>query len=245
VDPLDELPLRPDQLVRLYRERFADEDPSFKEKAWRILCGHVFQRYVRDTDTVVDLGAGRCEFINAIRCGTKIAVDLNPDVKKYARDSGVVIAPSTDLGDIPSGSVDVVFSSNFLEHLPTKTQVLNTLLECHRILKSGGTLIILMPNMRYLSGRYWDFFDHHTPLTHHSLAEALGLASFRVRRMIPRFLPYSVRQTRFPKSHLLLWIYLRMPLVWPILGRQMLLIASSAEAEGFDQSKGPPTPHEG
>ncbi|MGH2571938.1 MAG: methyltransferase domain-containing protein [Actinomycetota bacterium] len=217
-------PLDAERLSYLYRERFADQDRAFKERAWDILCRRALQRYVKDSDTVLDLGAGRCEFINAIRCGEKIAVDLNPDVKAYARDARAVVTASTDLSAIEPGSVDAVFTSNFLEHLADKAAVLQTLEECHRVMRAGGTLIVLMPNIRYLNGRYWDYFDHHTPLTHFSLGEALKLTGFSVERIVPRFLPYTVKQTAVPKSLALLRMYLRLPFLWPLFGRQMLVV---------------------
>ena len=226
--PAGSEPLEPDIVSRLYRERFGVGDIAFKERAWRILCDRVFQRYVRASDTVVDLGAGRCEFINAIRCRTKIAVDSNPDTALHAHDAQVIQSSSTDLSPIEPASVDVVFSSNLLEHLPDKRAVLATLAESHRILRVGGRLIILMPNIRYLPGRYWDYLDHHTPLTHHSLSEGLMLSGFRVERVVPRFLPYTVKQSAVPRSSLLLRLYLRLPFVWPVFGRQMLLVAHKA-----------------
>ena len=215
----------PERLSRLYRERFSEEDLAFKRKVWEVLCRRVFQRYVGPSDTVLDLGAGTCEFINAIACGRKIAVDLNPDTARHARGAEVVQAPSTDLRPVPSGSVDVVFSSNLLEHLPSKEAVLKTLEECHRTLRPGGTLIVLMPNIRWLPGRYWDYLDHHTPLTHLSLVEALTLTGFVPERVVPRFLPYTVKGARLTRSTLLLRAYLRLPVLWPIVGRQMLVVA--------------------
>jgi SAM-dependent methyltransferase len=228
VPPLDREPLDPDSLSNLYRERFSDGDISFKEEMWSVLCERVFQPYVRPSDTVLDLGAGRCEFINAIEAAEKIAVDLNPDLASFARGARVVQTLSTDLGPVDSSTVDVVFSSNFLEHLPDKASVLRTLAECRRVLRPGGTMIVLMPNIRYLPGKYWDYFDHHTPLTHLSLVEALTLAGFRAERVVPRFLPYTVKQRGVPRSTALLRLYLSLPVVWPIFGRQMLVVARAA-----------------
>jgi SAM-dependent methyltransferase len=228
VPPLDREPLDPDSLSHLYRERFSDGDISFKEEMWSVLSERVFQPYVRPSDTVLDLGAGRCEFINAIEAAEKIAVDLNPDLASFARGARVVQTPSTDLGPVDSSTVDVVFSSNFLEHLPDKASVLRTLAECRRVLRPGGTMIVLMPNIRYLPGKYWDYFDHHTPLTHLSLVEALTLAGFRAERVVPRFLPYTVKQRSVPRSTALLRLYLSLPVIWPIFGRQMLVVARAA-----------------
>jgi len=117
--------------------------------------------------------------------------------------------------------------SNFLEHLPSKDLVLSTLQECHRILRSGGRVIVLQPNIRFLPGEYWDFFDHHTPLTDRSLAEAVNLAGFAVTTCIPRFLPYTTK-SRLPKSPALVSLYLKVPLAWKFLGKQALVVGTKA-----------------
>jgi hypothetical protein len=118
-----------DHLSTLYRQRFSDRDLETKRAIWRVLCHDVFQQYVPLTGTVVDLGAGTCEFINAIEADRRIAVDLNPDTKAWA-DSGVevLLTSSHDLSALADGCVDTVFTSNFFEHLPTK----QALLKCSR-----------------------------------------------------------------------------------------------------------------
>ena len=214
------------RLSRIYQERFSPEELAFKRRMWEVLCRDFFQRYVSSEDTVLDLGAGTCEFINAIRCRSKIAVDLNPDIKSHALDAMVIVTPSTDLHAIGSGSVDVVFTSNFLEHLRDKEEVLLTLEQCARVVRTGGRIIVLMPNIRYLTGRYWDYFDHHVPLTHLSVSEALTIAGFRIERVTSRFLPYTVKSSRIPRSLAALRLYLRLPILWKVFGRQMLVIGS-------------------
>jgi SAM-dependent methyltransferase len=216
-------------LASLYRQRFSCGDLEFKRRMWRVLCERYFQQYVAPTDTVLDLGAGSCEFINAIRAGRKIAVDMNPETALYARDAEFILAPSTDLSPVAADTVDLLFCSNLLEHLPDKAAVLKSLVECRRVLRPAGTLLVLQPNIRYLPGRYWDYFDHHTPLTHVSVVEALGLAGFVSRRVVPRFLPYTVKNTRVLRSTLLLRAYLRLPIIWPLFGRQMLIVAEARQ----------------
>jgi len=216
-----------EELSRLYAARFDDSDLRFKAAMWEVLCQDWFQRWVPTDATVLDLGAGSCEFTNAIRAARRIAVDVNPDTKAFA-GPGVEVHDRliTDVTEVGDGEVDVVFSSNVLEHMPDKQTVLAALREANRVLRPGGTLIVLMPNIRYLPGRYWDYFDHHTPLTHLSLAEAFELAGFGVTRSIPRFLPYTVKGRADVRMLPLLRLYLRLPVVWPLLGRQMLLIGS-------------------
>ena len=67
---------------KIYSERFSDQDLIHKQKIWQLLCKHFFQRYVRDSDTVLDIAAGYCEFINNIKCARKIALDINPDTTR-------------------------------------------------------------------------------------------------------------------------------------------------------------------
>jgi SAM-dependent methyltransferase len=218
-------------VTQLYRHRFSDHDLRFRRRMWAVLCDRVFQRYVSGADTVIDLGAGSCDLINAMKAARKIAVDLNPDTASFAKNVEFVQASGTDLSPIASGSADVIICSNFLEHLPDKAAVLQTLRECHRVLRESGRLLILQPNIRYLPGRYWDYFDHNTPLTHLSMVEALRLARFSPLKVIPRFLPYTVKKTRLPRSVLLLRVYLRVPLLWRIFGRQMLIVAEADRPE--------------
>ena len=82
-----------------------------------------------------------------------------------------------------------------------------------------------MPNIRYLGGRYWDYLDRYLPLTHVSLVEGLELAGFSTERVIPRFLPYTVRDSKLPVTAGLVRLYLWLRPIWPVLGRQMLVVA--------------------
>jgi SAM-dependent methyltransferase len=212
-------------LEKLYRHRFDENELPRKLAIWRILCNHFFSKYINYSDTVVDIGAGYCEFINNINCAKKIAVDINPSIKRYA-DPNIDIRNEdcTNLASISNDFADVVFMSNFLEHLKDKQGVLDVLAESKRILRRGGKLIILQPNIRLVGGAYWDFFDHHTPLTEKSLVEALQILEMKPLTVIDRFLPYTTKST-LPQSPLLVALYLKLPIVWRILGKQSLIIA--------------------
>jgi len=212
-------------LNKLYSARFPEQDLKAKELVWKVLCEKFFQKWVRETDTVLDLGAGHGEFLRHIRCASKIAVELHEDAKRWLpQETRLLKTPAWQLNEIPNGSVNVVFASNFFEHLPDKDKLLQTLAEVNRILVPDGILIILQPNMAFLHGRFFDFFDHYLPLTHKSMAEALILAGLQLKKCIPRFLPYTTR-SRFPQSPWLVNLYLRLPLAWRILGKQMFIIA--------------------
>lgn len=215
-----------DYLRATYEARFSDSELRDKRVLWSVLCEDQFQQYVPLDGTVLDLGAGYCEFSNAIRARRRVAVDLNPDTAAFAADGvEVVETTSTDMHQISDSVVDTVFSSNFFEHLPDTEALLATLGESHRVLRPGGTIVVLMPNIRNLPGAYWDYLDHHLALTQHSLSEALTLSGFEVQRVEPRFLPYTVRNSRMPVSRLTIRAYLAFKPAWRILGKQMLVVA--------------------
>jgi SAM-dependent methyltransferase len=216
-------------LSELYSTRFNYQEQRQKERIWQVLCADFFQRYVRVTDTVLDIGAGYCEFINNIVCAEKIALDLNEDTPRYAAPGvRVVQCMSNDMRDIHNSSVDVAFASNFFEHMPTKEVFLQTLREIRRILRPGGALLILQPNIRFLHGEYWDFLDHHIPLTDRTLVEALHSVGMRPIEVVPRFLPYTTK-SRLPQHPALVKLYLHIPLAHKVLGKQAWVVAKKPE----------------
>ena len=215
----------PGTLKRLYAHRFA-QNSAYRNRIWTVLAGEFFARWISVNATVLDLGAGYGEFINNVRAGDKFAMDLNPDSGMHLREAVSFLQHDCSKAwPVAADALDVVFSSNFFEHLPDKAALSATLRESFRCLKPGGRLIAIGPNIRYVPGRYWDFYDHHIPLSERSLSEALVVAGFEPETAIGRFLPYTaVNGPEYPL--LFLRLYLAMPIAWRILGKQFLVIAA-------------------
>src|ERR1051325_1308598 len=215
----------PEDLQRIYQTRF-HKNADYRQAVWRVLIQYYFQRFVRPDDAVLDLGCGYGEFINQIDCKTKLGMDLNPEApSRVNANVRCLLQDCSAHWELADNSLDVVFTSNFFEHLPDKSALGHTLDEIQRCLKSGGRIIALGPNVRYLSGAYWDFWDHYLPLTEESLREALETRRFKIEKCLAKFLPYKMAKTfRYPL--LFVRLYVKVPLAWRIFGKQFLVIAS-------------------
>lgn len=210
-------------LGSLYAYRFKESDLPEKRRIWRTLCKHYFQRLVGANRVVVDLACGYGEFINEISATRKIGVDLNGAYGKHLASDVEFINCSAHEIALPHESVDVVFTSNFLEHLRSKEECDTVFAEVLRVLRPGGRFIIMGPNIRYLASQYWDFYDHYLPLSHLSVEEGLAQAGFEPQLVIDKFLPYTTRSS-LPKASALIALYLHVPLAWRILGKQFLVV---------------------
>ncbi|MBI2617167.1 hypothetical protein HYW55_03485 [Candidatus Gottesmanbacteria bacterium] len=118
-------------IKKLYDTRFSALERVKKQKLWKRLCQDFLQQFINASDTVVDVGAGQCEFINNISCRKKIVIDINPDTKTFAdSDVRVIISSIKHIKEsLRQGSADVIFMSNLLEHLESKEEVFRLLHE--------------------------------------------------------------------------------------------------------------------
>ena len=214
-------------LQRLYELRFSPEERETNERLWRVLCENYLARVIPADATVVDVGAGNCGFINHIRAKRRIAIDLDPGVRERA--AAGVEAHVSDIAALPTllgaASVDVAFASNIFEHLPSGDALLSVLASIRSILRPGGRIIIVQPNVRLVGGRFWDFFDHTLPLTELGMQEALAVSGFRTITCKARFLPYTTK-SRVPKPAWLLRLYLALPPAQWLFGKQFLIVAT-------------------
>ncbi len=214
------------RLDTLYANRFPEAERVQKARLWQVLCDSFFSKYVSSTDVVLDVGAGYCDFLNHIPAARRIAVDINPDTKRYA-------APGVEVHEVQLArihqvlapdSVDFAFASNVFEHLRGPDELLAVLDSLRTVLRPGGRLMIMQPNVRHVGPAFFDFFDHTLPLTEKGMAEALEVAGFRMREVRGRFLPHTTKSI-LPQWSWLVRTYLAArPVQW-VLGKQMLLLA--------------------
>ena len=211
------------ELEKIYGRRF-DEHIVYRDQIWKLLTSEFFSKYVSPEDRLLDLGCGYGEFINNIHCGSKFAMDMNPLARERLGPGIQFIEQDCSLPwNLPENSLDLIFTSNFFEHLPSKKALSDTLAQAYPRLRKGGRIIALGPNVRFIGGAYWDFWDHHLPLTDAAIGEALAVQGFTVEESVDRFLPYTmVNRRHFPAAFVSL--YLKVPIAWKVFGKQFLVV---------------------
>lgn len=194
---------------------------------WQVVAEHL-SRWVPADANVLEIGAGYCHWINAVRgARRRVAVDVWPELPRHTA-SGVeaIVADVTkDVRGLAMQPFDVVLASNLLEHFEPAVSS-SVIADVAAVLRSGGRFIIVQPNFRYAYREYFDDYTHRSIFTDVSLQNLLRSHGFEIDFCAPKFLPYSMREARVPISPMLIKLYLNSP-IKPRAG-QMLIVARKA-----------------
>jgi len=160
-----------------------------------------FESYARDFSSVpagvriLDLGCGRGEFLQALSAKGLLGSGVESNASSVAACQALGLEVTRGdllefLRSFDTGAVGGVFAAQVAEHLPPS--VLQALLvESHRVLKSGGLLILETVNPRSVTG-FLEVFNrdltHEKPLhpeTLSFLAAAAGYTDVRIELRSP------------------------------------------------------------
>ncbi len=124
---------------------------------------------------LLEIGFGRGDFLlawnTALWPGIATGVDLEP-----SKITGTLVV-DVERQDLPfsSDSFDVVFSKSLIEHLRDPERFLD---EALRVLRPGGTLLLLSPDWRTYMRTFYDDYTHVRPYDQVSLADLLASRGF-------------------------------------------------------------------
>ena len=205
-----------------YHDVHLTPDPA-RAVVWQAVADHLAS-WIPPQAHVLEVGAGYCTWINAVRGARRVAVDIWPDVARHtaAGVEPLVLDASRDLRSLGSASFDVVLASNVLEHFEPDVAAA-VVGDLRGLLRPNGRVIVIQPNFRYASSSYFDDYTHRSVFTDVSLPALLRSRGFEIDHVKPRFLPYSMRGSRVPITRWLVRGYLASP-IKPLAG-QMLVIA--------------------
>jgi SAM-dependent methyltransferase len=204
-----------------YHDVHLREDPA-REVVWRVIAEYL-SGWVRPADHVLEIGAGYCQWINAVTAARRVAVDIWADFPRYAAPGVEThIMDAAQVDSFGASRFDVVLASNLLEHFDREA-VPDLVGRIAAVLRPHGRFLIVQPNFKYAYRDYFDDYTHRSIFTHVSLMALLRAQGLTVEMCVPRFLPYSMRETRVPVRAWLVRAYLHSP-IKPFAG-QMLIVA--------------------
>lgn len=170
---------------------------------------------------LVDVGCGDGAFLALVSGDRKRGLELNPDAVRRAQEQGLDVREGL-LPVLPDASADYITMFQVLEHVERPVEVLN---ETARVLRSGGRLIVAVPNNDAYIGR--SLQDPLNAPPHHPLRwreEAL--------RFVPRVAPFDLEDLLLePLSTEHLYHYRRaqfLQAVFGLIGRRMPLYRVSS-----------------
>ena len=213
-----------DENKSYYETRFAFDRK--RQYVWQVLSRWIQKRFVPADAAVLDLGCGYCGFINNIRAKRKYGLDSSPVTRQYAAPDVLLKIgdAARSLGVFKAASLDVVFASNFFEHLD-EASFDRVLAGVTRALKPGGRLIAIQPNFQYAYRNYFDDYTHRRIFTHTGFCDRLKADGFGIDVCRPRFLPFSMK-SGMGAFYRLIRLYLALP--FKFNAGQMLVVAEKS-----------------
>jgi len=210
----------------VYHAVHLTEDAT-RATVWEVLVDYL-SIYVQPQAHVLELGAGFCYWINEVTAARKVAIDVWPDLFKYAAPDVQAVQHDLSFG-LPSFKdelFDVVLASNVLEHFEPDTAA-QLIAEVFACLRANGRFIVIQPNFRFAYRHYFDDYTHRSIFTEVSLSNLMRAHGFDIERLQSKFLPYSLRGSRWPIRPWMIRTYLRSPLK-PLAGQMLIVGHKSA-----------------
>ena len=210
-------------MTSTYHEAHLVAEPA-RRIVWQAIARYL-QSWIPAQAAVLEIGAGYCDWINSVTAARRVAVDIWPDLPRHTAPGvePVVLDIERDLGILNAGTFDTVLASNVFEHFAPDV-VPTVIAGVVRVLKPGGRVLIVQPNFRLAWRTYFDDYTHRSVFTDVSLPALLRAQGLSIDLVQPRFMPYSMRNSRLPITDWLVTLYLKSPLK-PMAG-QMLVVAT-------------------
>lgn len=140
---------------------------------------YFFQKFIKETDSVLDFGCGGGYILKNLNCKNKIGVELNDFARNIAIDNGIDCTKY--LNNIKDNSIDIAISNHCLEHVVSPAEVLK---ELYKKIKVGGKVIIVVPCESWTHNYKPNDINYHlytfSPMNFGNLLDNAGFKSISV-----------------------------------------------------------------
>lgn len=100
-----------------------------------------FEKYIKQTDTVLDFGCGGGFLLKNLYCSKKIGVELNPIARDFCINKNQIDCYE-NIDHIEDNTVDVIISNHCLEHTLSPYELIDKM---YKKLKINGKIILVVP----------------------------------------------------------------------------------------------------
>lgn len=116
---------------------------------WQKRCGKFganldkkrFQRYIKTTDSILELGSAGGYLLEVLEAKEKIGIEINDIAREEAQSRGIKSVKT--MQEVPNEYADVIISTHVLEHIENPLEILRALKDK---LKENGKLIFIVPH---------------------------------------------------------------------------------------------------
>lgn len=131
---------------------FASEGTDIKLRV-NIGCGQAPKKGWVNYDNSFGLRLSRIPFLPELLRRTHIIDAAHLDFIRLARNNGIEYGDATKRLPLPDATVDVIYNSHMLEHLD-RDEADAFLKEARRLLRPGGSIQIVIPDIRIMAQQY-------------------------------------------------------------------------------------------
>jgi len=144
------------------------------------LCSYLFNRFgMKKGDKLLDVGCGRGDFLKSFKdLGLNVyGIDIEKSKSEIARNVEIYNC-NFELNSFPfeDNFFDIIFSKSVIEHLKTPDSFIK---EIYRVLKPGGTAIVMTPDWQSQMKIFYNDYTHVHPYTETGIKDLLEISGFK------------------------------------------------------------------
>ncbi len=200
-----------DDIYSRFHISVLNQEGDARNTAFNIVNKKILDKFNKyKVKKILEAGCGDGRFLlEAKRAGIEpYGFDSNLDLVTYCKKKGIDARQANLSEKLPykDNTFDGIYCTNVVEHTEDPDFAIY---ELYRILKPGGLLIVLVPDMDYTL--FYDDWTHIKPFTRRTMeniAVGIGIKKYKVYMFYP---PILVKYWKFPPIRYINWLLAKRP----------------------------------